>query len=115
MRVAAHRYCRRMSIVDSPPRRLKLSSIHAFARARPASRKCSRKSQSALSLLDTPSFVITLSAATLCTRTRFSRSLQISTAVGKVGDEADRPHLAHQGGVEADLVDAVMDFDGRAR
>ncbi len=33
----------------------------------------------------------------------------------QLGDEADRPHLAHQRRVEADLVDAVHDLGGRAR
>src|SRR5260221_1629485 len=35
--------------------------------------------------------------------------------VDQLGDEVDRPHLAHERGVEADLVDAVEDLGRAAR
>src|SRR5260221_110851 len=35
--------------------------------------------------------------------------------VDQLGDEVDRPHLAHKRGVEADLVDAVEDLGRAAR
>ena len=101
------RGCRRSSAC-----RCRRSSPRAIRRrvARPRSRRSVSAPQSALSLLETPSFFIVSSSEMPCTKMRFRSSDLAGVRIDQLGDEGDRPHLAHQRGVEADLVDAVEDL-----